>query len=112
MFPEHPGDLGIAPRTAPFPVVTSAPLEPVEVLQRILARAQAHSELQPPTVPGMRVELAGVALGVHGNGWTDVDGHEYADPYQTDVRDRYEDDLVDRPPRDGYATYLLDDTLE
>lgn len=80
----------------------------LEVLQRILARTQARAELQPPAVPGMRVDLVEVSLGIHRNGWTGANDPE--DPYDATVYDR-DEDVADGPPRDGYAAYP-DDSME
>jgi hypothetical protein len=77
-----------------------------EVSQRILARTFARNELEPPMIPGMRVELVNVALSIHDDGgrWTpgqrapvEDDGDHYPGG-----RDGYGDDDSGRRPRDGY----------
>lgn len=94
-----------------------------EVLQRIQARTQAINELQPPAVPGMRVEFVGVTVGVYDGRWADPDDYD-ANPERAGVHDRYDGDFFDRPPRDvdtpprdvdtpprdGYAAYPFDDS--
>jgi hypothetical protein len=78
-----------------------------EVSQRILARTFARNELEPPMIPGMRVELVNVALSITDDGqWVPGPRGPVDDDNEYDTsgrRDGYPADESGRRPRDGYG---------
>jgi hypothetical protein len=77
-----------------------------EVSQRILARTFARNELEPPRIPGMRVELVNVTLSIQDdNQWVPGQRGPIEDnaDYDAGGRDGYPGDERGRRPRDGYG---------
>jgi hypothetical protein len=81
-----------------------------EVQQRLLARTMARNELEPPVIPGMRLQLVEVSLITHRghNSWAPPEPRRSEE--NTDngfqYRDRWDDVDVDIDrvrPRDGYG---------
>ena len=78
-----------------------------EVSQRILARTFARNELDPPVIPGMRVRLVDVTLGVQEDAASMGGSHQSFD--EADAPPRYQDRFGDEEaPRDAYGTYSPD----
>jgi hypothetical protein len=82
------------------------------VAQQILARVFARNEVEPPVIPGMRVRLVDMALGIHNDNPAipgQRDPVEDTTEFQHRTRDLFADDGNGGRPRDGYATYEPDE---